>query len=104
MSTQDQQIQRTGQKQGTSQKSSPARTSGPKGNQIQNRTARQSRTAKREVVVTDVDISFGNMVMLLVKLAFASIPAMIIIWIVMSVIAAMLMAVFGIGGSMLAGG
>jgi len=32
-----------------------------------------------EVVIVDVDISFGNLVGLLVKLAFAVIPALLII-------------------------
>ncbi len=64
--------------------------------------AQQSTQNKgREVVVTDVDISFGNMVMLLVKLAFASIPAMIIIWIVGVVFAGVMMAMLGIGGALL---
>jgi hypothetical protein len=35
------------------------------------------------VKVTEIDISFGNMVGLLVKLAFAAIPAAIIVTIVM---------------------
>ena len=59
--------------------------------------------AGQEVVVTDVDISFGNMVMLLVKLAFAAIPAMFIIWFFWAVFAFIMMAVLGVGGSILSG-
>lgn len=46
------------------------------------------KTAK--VIVTNVDISFGNMVGLLVKLAFAAIPALLIVGLVIAVIVAIL--------------
>lgn len=104
MSTQNQQLSRKGQSQSKPKKASSSGKPKPNRSQHGNPVGQQSRNEKSEVVVTDVDISFGNMVMLLVKLAFASIPAMIIVWMVMSAIAAMLMALFGIGGSMLAGG
>jgi ABC-type sugar transport system permease subunit len=47
--------------------------------------------SRQYVVVTDIDMSFGNMVWFMVKWAFASIPAMIII----AIIVAVLVAVFG---------
>ena len=41
--------------------------------------------ALTRVVVTDVDISFSNMIGLLVKLAFAAIPAAIIVALIVMV-------------------
>ena len=64
---------------------------------------RQQAKPIRKVVVTDVDISFGNMVMLLIKLAFASIPAAIIVWMVFAFMGFVLMSVLGIGGAVLSG-
>ncbi len=80
-----------------------ARIQQKKSNQV--RTAQEQRPASGtpEVVVTDVDISFGNMVMLLVKLALASIPALFIVWIVMAVLGGFMMELFGIGGGMMGG-
>tara|TARA_B100001964_G_C13942661_1_gene469665 strand:- start:26 stop:301 length:276 start_codon:yes stop_codon:yes gene_type:complete len=46
----------------------------------------------KDVIVKNVDIEFGTLVWFLVKLAFAMIPAAIII----TIIAAILFAVFGI--------
>jgi len=52
---------------------------------------------KREVVVTDVKIPFWSMVVLMVKLAIAAIPAMIIL-IVIGSIASIVMAALFRGG------
>ena len=57
----------------------------------------------RKVVVTDVDISFGNMVMLLIKFAFASIPAAIIVWLFFAFMGFLFMSVLGVGGALLSG-
>ncbi|QDG52124.1 hypothetical protein FIV42_15650 [Persicimonas caeni] len=65
------------------------------------RAQHHERKRLQEVVVADVDISFGNMVMLLIKLAFASIPAAIIIWVVMLVFGLIAASVLGVGGAML---
>ncbi|MFW5968642.1 MAG: hypothetical protein ACOCV2_14045 [Persicimonas sp.] len=65
---------------------------------------RRTQPERQHVVVTDVDISFGNMVGLLIKLAFASIPAAIIIWIVFGILGAIFMSVLGVGGAMLGAG
>lgn len=45
----------------------------------QRNIASRDASAARPVVVVDINISFGSMVMLLVKLAFAAIPAAIIV-------------------------
>jgi hypothetical protein len=50
---------------------------------------------RQEVIVTDFDIPFGSMVKLLVKLALAAIPAMIILAMVGGLIFAVLAALFG---------
>jgi hypothetical protein len=47
------------------------------------------------VTVVDFDMSFGHLVRFFIKAAFAAIPAMIIVWLVFVVIAAMVAAVFG---------
>jgi hypothetical protein len=52
---------------------------------------------KREVVVTDVKIPFWSMVMLMVKLAIAAIPAFIILLAIGSVATMLLAALFGGG-------
>lgn len=44
----------------------------------------------QRIVITDVDIPIGSMVNLLVKLAFAAIPAIIIIGMVMALLGALL--------------
>lgn len=56
---------------------------------------RQQKPPTREVIVKDVDISFGQMTMLLVKAALAAIPAAIILWLVFFAFAAVMMAVTG---------
>lgn len=45
---------------------------------------------KREVVITDIQIPFLSMVVLMVKIAIASIPAMIIITILTSIFMAII--------------
>jgi|GEM_PF-1321476 len=48
----------------------------------------------RKVIVTDIDVSFGQMVTLLIKLAFASIPAAVIVGF-FGGIAALMITAFG---------
>ena len=50
-----------------------------------------------EVVVTDVKIPFWSLVMLMVKLAIAAIPALIILMIIGSVVSIVMAAIFGGG-------
>jgi hypothetical protein len=50
----------------------------------------------RSVVVTDIRMPFGSMVVFLVKLALASIPALLIIYAVMAVFVMILMLLFGV--------
>ncbi len=52
---------------------------------------------RREVVVTDVRIPFWSMVMLMVKLAIAAIPALIILLLIGSVVSMVMAAIFGGG-------
>jgi len=49
----------------------------------------------RSVVVTDIKMPFGSMVIFLVKLALASIPALLIIYAVMFAFVAILVLFFG---------
>ena len=48
---------------------------------------------KNEVVITDIKMQFGSMVVFMVKWVIASIPAMIILFLV----GFMVMGVFGVG-------
>jgi len=50
----------------------------------------------RNIVVTDIKMPFGSMVVFLVKLALASIPALLIIYVVMAVFVLILMLLFGV--------
>jgi len=50
----------------------------------------------RNVVVTDIKMPFGSMVVFLVKLALASIPALLIIYAVMAFFAMILILLFGV--------
>lgn len=52
---------------------------------------------KREVVVTDVKIPFLSMVVLMVKWAIASIPALIILLVIGAVASTVVAAIFGGG-------
>lgn len=49
----------------------------------------------REIVVTDVKIPFMSMVVLLVKWALAAIPAMIILFVIATILSMMLSTFFG---------
>lgn len=50
---------------------------------------------ERKVVVTDFSMPFSSMVVFLTKLALASIPALLIIWLVLMVLMAAAMFLFG---------
>lgn len=50
---------------------------------------------EQQVVVTDLKMPFGSMVVFLIKLALASIPALMIVWIVMMLFMMIFMAMFG---------
>ncbi len=54
----------------------------------------QSTEQVQPVIVNDVDIKFFSLVRLLVKLAFASIPALLIVTIIASAIFMMVAGVF----------
>lgn len=54
-----------------------------------------------QTTITDIDIPFGRLVAILLKLMLASIPAVIIFYIVAFVLALLAMAVFGGGAAVL---
>ena len=58
----------------------------------------QPPAAPHRVSIADVDIPFWRMVAIIIKWAFASIPAVIIITIIFAIIGAVLGAVVGILG------
>jgi hypothetical protein len=50
---------------------------------------------EQTVVVTDVRMPFWSMVVFLIKLAFASIPALLILWFIFALLMTILMFIFG---------
>ena len=50
--------------------------------------------------ITDIDIPFGRLVMIFVKVALASIPAMILIYLILGAIALGISLLFGWSGMM----
>lgn len=64
--------------------------------QPQQPTARRHHDDNR-VVLSDVDIPFGRMVLIILKWMLASIPAMIILWIFMAIIAMIFGGMLSIG-------
>lgn len=55
---------------------------------------------QNKTVITDIDIPFFRLVMILVKVALAAIPAMIIVWIIMAVFMMFFSSLFGGFGTM----
>jgi hypothetical protein len=55
---------------------------------------------RQPVVITDIDIPFWRLVFIFVKWALAAIPATIVLVVIWMIVAAVLAAVFGIGGMM----
>ena len=55
---------------------------------------------RQSVVVTDIDIPFWRLVFIFVKWALAAIPATIVLVVIWMIVAAVLAALFGIGGMM----
>lgn len=60
-------------------------------------------SGRNNVVVTDVDIPFGRLVGLILKVMLASIPAYIILFIIFAILSAMfsglILGLIGLGGS-----
>ncbi len=50
---------------------------------------------RNAITVTDIDIPFGRLVTIMVKLMLASIPALLLFYIICFTIAAMFMIIFG---------
>lgn len=50
---------------------------------------------RQAVVITDIDMPFGSMVRFIVKWVIASIPAILILWIIMAIIGGIIALLFG---------
>ncbi|WP_029407839.1 hypothetical protein [Thiomicrorhabdus sp. Milos-T2] len=48
-----------------------------------------------EVKITDIKMPFWSMVMFMVKVSIASIPAIIILWVIFTLLAAIFSGIFG---------
>ena len=57
----------------------------------------------QRVKVVDFDMSIGSLIGLFIKMAIASIPAMIIIWVFTLILGVLAMTILGIGGAALGG-
>ena len=64
-----------------------------KGDKLMNELKAEKSDGTNEVVITDIRMQFGSMVIFMVKWAIASIPALIIIFMIWM----MVMGVFGVG-------
>lgn len=63
---------------------------------MQNTNTEQSGAAlDSQVVITDIKMPFWSMVWFLVKLSFAAIPALLIVWLVFALIGAVFGGVVG---------
>ena len=51
-------------------------------------------------VITDIDIPFWRLVAIIIKWTFAAIPAAIIVWLIMMVIAGVIGSIFGLSWMM----
>ncbi|WP_346891385.1 hypothetical protein [uncultured Roseibium sp.] len=60
---------------------------------------------QNKTVLVDIDIPFGRLVMIIIKIALASIPAMIVVWIILGLIMMLFGGIFGgFGGMWMHGG
>lgn len=59
-----------------------------------------NETPSTPTTITDIDIPFGRLVVIMLKMMLASIPAVLIMYAVMAVAALILMAVFGGGAAL----
>ncbi len=50
---------------------------------------------RQAVVITDIDMPFGSMVRFIVKWVIASIPAILILWVIMAILGGILALLFG---------
>ena len=52
---------------------------------------------KNEVIVTDIQMPFGSMIVFMIKWVLASIPAMIILFLIFFIGTAVVAGIFGVG-------
>jgi hypothetical protein len=57
----------------------------------------------RKITIQDIDIPFGRMVGIMLKVMVASIPAVLIFYAIFGILAFILMAIFGGGAALLQG-
>ena len=58
-------------------------------------TVQQTTGPVERTVITDVDIPFWRLVTIIIKWSLASIPALIIVWLILMVIGGIFAALFG---------
>jgi len=60
---------------------------------------------QNKTVLVDIDIPFGRLVMIIIKIALASIPAMIVVWAILGILMLIFGGIFGgFGGMWMHGG
>jgi hypothetical protein len=63
-------------------------------------TTQPTYSSPQRIVIADIDIPFWRLVGIFIKWTFAAIPAAIIVWLIMMVIAAVIGSIFGLGWMM----
>jgi hypothetical protein len=63
-------------------------------------STQQTTGPVERTVITDIDIPFWRLVAILIKWTFAAIPAAIIVWLIIMIIAGVIGSIFGLGWMM----
>lgn len=63
-------------------------------------STQQTTGPVERTVITDIDIPFWRLVAILIKWTFAAIPAAIIVWLIIMIIAGVIGSLFGLGWMM----
>ena len=56
---------------------------------------------EKGIIIKDIDIPFGRMIVIILKWMIASIPAVIILWVLMAMCTMIISALFGAGFALL---
>ncbi len=63
-------------------------------------STQQTTGPVERTVITDIDIPFGRLVAIIIKWTCAAIPAAIIVWLIIMIIAGVIGSIFGLGWMM----
>ena len=63
-------------------------------------STQQTTGPVERTVITDIDIPFWRLVAIIIKWTFAAIPAAIIVWLIIMIVAGVIGSIFGLGWMM----